>query len=267
MNKFFQKAVDFFTSKNLIVSLVVILVGVILYSIVTSMINKASSRTVKNDAVFKKRKTYLRLFNSAFKYLVIIIVCVIVLQIYGVNVTSIIAGLGVVSVIAGLALQDALKDIIMGFNIIVDEYFSVGDILKIGDVEGKVIVLGFKSTKLLDINTGNMYTISNRNISEALIVSKDIFIDIPLPYELKLTRVEKVIDNIINQIKELEDVEDAKYLGPALFDSSAINYKIKIVAKSSIKNQTRRNALRLIKLELDKNNISIPYTQIDIHNK
>ena len=57
------------------------------------------------------------------------------------------------------------------------------------------------------------------------------------------------------------------YLGPALFDSSAINYKIKVVAKSSIKNQTKRNALRLIKLELDKNNIDIPYTQIDIHNK
>ncbi|MBP3841709.1 MAG: mechanosensitive ion channel family protein [Bacilli bacterium] len=267
MDKITGKVIDFFTSKNLIMSLIVILVGIIVYSVVASMINKASSRTTKNDSANKKRKTYLRLFNSVFKYLVIIIVCVIVLQIYGINVTSIIAGLGVVSVIAGLALQDALKDIIMGFNIIVDEYFSVGDILKIGDVEGKVVVLGFKSTKLLDINTGNTYTISNRNISDALIISKDIFIDIPLPYELKLARVEKVIGNIINQIKELEDVEDAMYLGPALFDSSAINYKIKVVAKSSIKNQTKRNALRLIKLELDKNNIDIPYTQIDIHNK
>jgi len=132
---------------------------------------------------------------------------------------------------------------------------------------GKVVVLGFKSTKLLDINTGNTYTISNRNISDALIVSKDVYIDIPLPYELKLARAEKVIGNIIEQINELEDVEEAKYLGPSLFDSSAINYKIKIVAKSSIKNQTKRNALRLIKLELDKNNINIPYTQIDIHNK
>jgi len=267
MNRITEKVISFFTSKNLIVSLVIILLGIILYSIVAAMINRASSRTIKNDSVSKKRKTYLRLFNSVFKYLVIIIVCVIILQIYGINVTSIIAGLGVVSVIAGLALQDALKDIIMGFNIIVDEYFSVGDILRIGDVEGKVVVLGFKSTKLLDINTGNTYTISNRNISDALIVSKDVYIDIPLPYELKLARAEKVIGNIIEQINELEDVEEAKYLGPSLFDSSAINYKIKIVAKSSIKNQTKRNALRLIKLELDKNNINIPYTQIDIHNK
>ena len=267
MKEFTDEVIKFITSKNLIISLAIILVGMIVYSIVKNMINRASDRKIKNDEISKKRKTYLRLFNSVFKYLVILIVCVLVLQVYGINVTSIIAGLGVVSVIAGLALQDALKDIIMGFNIIVDEYFSVGDILKIGDVEGKVVVLGFKSTKILDVYTGNMFTISNRNISEALVVSKDIYIDVPLPYELKLARVEKVMETIINEIKELDSVEDAKYLGPALFDSSAINYKIKVVAKSSIKMQTKRDSLRIIKLVLDKNNIDIPYTQIDIHNK
>ena len=267
MDKFTNGVIQFFTSRKLIISVVIIVVALILYGIIKRMINKASERKVKDETINKKRKTYLRLFNSALKYVVILIVVVLILQVYGINVTSIIAGLGVVSVIAGLALQDALKDVIMGFNIIVDEYFSVGDILKIGNVEGKVVLLGFKSTKLLDVNTGNMYTISNRNITDALIISKDIYIDIPLPYELKLSRVEKVIGNIIEQIKELDTVEDAKYLGPALFDTSAINYKIKIVAKSSIKNQTKRDALRLIKLELDKNNIDIPYTQIDIHNK
>lgn len=267
MEVYTKGVINFITSDNLIVSLIIILIGMIVYSIIKNMISRASDRKVKNDQISKKRKTYLRLFNSIFKYLVIIIVCVLVLQVYGINVTSIIAGLGVVSVIAGLALQDALKDIIMGFNIIVDEYFSVGDILKIGDVEGKVVVLGFKSTKILDIYTGNMLTISNRNISEALVISKDVYIDVPLPYELKLTRVEKVMETIINEIKELDSVEDAMYLGPALFDSSAINYKIKVVAKSSIKGQTKRDALRIIKLTLDKNNIDIPYTQIDIHNK
>ena len=262
-----EKIIPILTNKRLYMSVIIILVGLIIYNIVKNMVNKASHRNVGDEKINKKRKTYLRLFNSVFKYIVIIIVVVLILQINGINVTSIIAGLGVVSVIAGLALQDALKDVIMGFNIIVDEYFNVGDILKIGDVEGKVISLGFKSTKLQDINNGNMYTISNRNISDALVISKNIYIDIPLPYELKLSRAEKVIDNIINEIKKLDNIEDAKYLGPTLFDSSAINYKIKVISKSNIKLQPRRDALRVIKLELDKNNIDIPYTQVDIHNK
>ena len=47
------------------------------------------------------------------KYVLLIIVSVIILQINGVNVSSIIASLGVITVIVGFALQDALKDIII----------------------------------------------------------------------------------------------------------------------------------------------------------
>ena len=55
-----------------------------------------------------------------------IIATLFVLQLLGFNVSSVIAGVGIVSAIVGLSLQDALKDIIMGFNIIIDSYFSVG---------------------------------------------------------------------------------------------------------------------------------------------
>ncbi len=105
------------------------------------------------------------------------------MQLLGFNVSSLIAGLGVVSVIAGLALQDALKDIIMGFNIIVDNYFSVGDIIKIGDVEGKVIELGVKSTKLKDVNNDNIFVIANRNISQSLRLSDQLVVDVPVSYD------------------------------------------------------------------------------------
>ena len=111
MDKFTNGVIQFFTSRKLIISVVIIVVALILYGIIKRMINKASERKVKDETINKKRKTYLRLFNSALKYVVILIVVVLILQVYGINVTSIIAGLGVVSVIAGLALQDALKDV------------------------------------------------------------------------------------------------------------------------------------------------------------
>ena len=80
----------------------------------------------------------------------------IILQINGVNVSSIIAGVGVVSVIIGLALQDALKDIIMGVNVLVDDYFSLGDIVKLDDIEGKVVEIGIKNIKI-SINIINIF--------------------------------------------------------------------------------------------------------------
>lgn len=263
VDKFFKVATD----KRLIKALAVIIISMVLFQIIKVIINKASNRKVKNDKINKKRKTYLRLFNSISKYLIIFIAFVTILGIYGVNVTSIIAGLGVVSVIAGLALQDALKDIIMGFNIIVDEYFVVGDILQIGQIEGKVVELGLKATKMKDIMTGNIYTIANRNISEANVISEFIFISLPLPYELKLKDAEKVIDEMIIEMKKDEDIKDAILLGLNEFAESAIIYKLKLQVVPENRYTGKRNANRIIKKVLEENNIDIPYNQLDVHMK
>ena len=47
----------------------------------------------------------------------------------------------------------------MGFNIIVDEYYSIGDVIKIDNIEGKVLEVGLKSTKMKDINTNNIFNL------------------------------------------------------------------------------------------------------------
>lgn len=249
------------------ISIAIIIIGTIIYFISKKIIKKIIIRNENSPRLNKKKKTYLRLFNNILKYVLIIIIALLILQINGVNVTSIIASLGLVSVIAGFALQDALKDVIMGINIVIDDYFSVGDVLKIGDVEGKIIEIGLKSTRMKDINNGNVFVISNRNISEALNLSEQLDIDIPLPYEEKITKIEKIIDTMIEQISKLANVTNIEYKGLNEFADSAIYYKIRIFCKPEHKPQVKRDANRIIKLELDKNNINIPYKQIDIHNK
>lgn len=255
---------DNIISKELITSIIVIILGILIYFLIKSIINRIID---KRKYVSKKKKTYLKLFNSVFKYLILVIVVVVVLQINGINVTSIIAGLGIASIIAGFALQDALKDIIMGFNIIVDEYYSIGDVIKIDNIEGKVLEVGLKSTKMQDINTNNIFIIANRNISKSHRISTQFDIDIPIPYKEKITRIEKIIDEIIEQVKSMKNITNVEYRGLNKFGESAIYYKIRMYAKPEYQPQLKRDINRLIKTELDKNNIDIPYMQIDIHNK
>lgn len=248
-------------------SILIIGIGAIIYLVFRQIIKKIIVKDDKDIKTHKKKKTYLRLFNNILKYLLLIIVSVLVLQVNGVNVNSIIASLGLMSVIVGFALQDALKDIIMGINIVIDNYFSVGDVLKIEDIEGKVLEIGLKSTRLKDINNGNIFVISNRNISKALNISEQLDIDIPLPYEEKITRIEEIINIIIQEISKLENIIKIEYKGLNEFADSAIYYKIRIYCKPEVKPQVKRSANGIIKMELDKNNINIPYKQIDIHNK
>lgn len=251
-------------SLELITSVIVVILGILIYFLLKSIINKILD---KRKYVSKKKKTYLKLFKSIFKYLILLIVVVVVLQINGINVTSIVAGLGIASVIAGFALQDALKDIIMGFNIIVDEYYGVGDVVKIGDIEGKVLEVGLKSTKMQDINTNNIFIIANREISKSLIKSTQFDIDIPIPYSKKITDIESIIDNITNQVRNMKNITNVEYRGLNKFGDSAIYYKIRMYAKAEYQLQLKRDINRIIKLELDKNNIDIPFMQVDIHNK
>ena len=118
-----------------------------------------------------------------------------------------------------------------------------------------------------DIANGNIYTVANRNISSALVLSNELYLDVPLSYELDLKTAEKVLNKIADKIGKLESVDECKYLGLNEFNDSSISYKIKILTKPNIKFQTKRAANRIIKEELDANNISIPYPQLDIHTK
>ena len=191
-----------------------------------------------------------------------------VLQANNINVTSMIAGLGLVGAGLVLAVQDALKDIIRGFSIISDSYFKVGDIVKYGDVEGKVITLGIKTTKIKSIITGNVISIANRNIEQVEVVSNNIYFNIPLSYELKQSKVDKVLENIVEEIKKLDNIKECNYLGPNNLNDSSIDYLIGIeVDDNDKKRQSRRDALKTILIVLEKNNIEIPYNQLDVHSK
>lgn len=263
----FEEFSNFLMKKELLISIVIVVVAVVVYFLIKKIIHRLMNKNVANSKIDRKRKTYMKLFNNIIKYILIILTVLAIMQVNGVNVSSLVAGLGLASAIAGLALQDALKDIIMGVNIIVDDYFAVGDVVKINNVEGKVIEVGLKTTKLKDIITNDTFVIANRNIGEATNISTQLDIDVPLPYENKVEDIEEILGRAISKIEQIEEVLKIEYRGLQEFGDSAIFYKIRLYCKPEIKPQIRRDANRIIKLELDANNIDIPYMQVDLHQK
>lgn len=253
--------------KEICISIAIIIVAIIIYFFAKRIIQRLMNRNIQNTKIDRKRKTYIKLFNNILKYILIVLTALAIMQVNGINVSSLIAGLGLASAIAGLALQDALKDIIMGVNIIVDDYFSVGDVVKINGVEGKVIEVGLKTTKIKDVKTNDIFVVANRNIGEATNISTQLDIDVPLPYEKKVNDMEFILNEAIKKIEQEEGIVRAEYRGIQEFGDSAVFYKIRLYCKPENKPQIKRDANRIIKIELDANNIDIPYTQIDVHQK
>ena len=253
-------------ANNIVKSAIVIIASLIIYKIISSMLIKSENKRNLRK-IGQKDKTYIRLIRNFMKYAFFIIVLFIILQINGIDVSSMIAGVGVLSIIIGFIVQDAFKDIIRGIDIISDNYFSVGDVVKYGEIEGKVLMVGLKTTKVQDVRTSNVVSIANRNIEQVEVISKDLYINIPLPYEVKIDKAEQAIKEILEEISKDERIEEYIYKGVNKFADSNIDYLICVKCNPIEKLPVRRDILRTILIVLNKNKIEIPYQQIDIHAK
>ena len=252
---------------KLIQSLIIIIVSFFIYRIITKFTIKSEKNKKLNSKLNNKSRTYLKLTNNIIRYIFIILTILVLLQTNGIDVSSMLAGVGIVSVIFGLAVQDALKDIIRGFSILSENYFSVGDVVNYNDITGKVLEFGLKTTKIKDIATDNVISIANRNIEQIQVVSNSLYVNFPMPYEVSIKTAEKVINQIILAATETEFVQDAEYKGVTELADSSIKYLLKITCLPEKRLQARRDSLRAILLVLAKNNIEVPYNQIDVHQK
>ncbi|MBO4600666.1 MAG: mechanosensitive ion channel family protein [Bacilli bacterium] len=246
----------------------VVVVGILSYSLIKILI-RCFIKSGKTTFEKKKRNTIVKLLENVFKYIIFIIVILFILEAYGVDTKSLIAGIGVAGVVLGLALQDFLKDLISGLSIMLDNYFVIGDIVEFEGFTGEVVEFGLKSTKIRNFG-GETLSVANRNIDKIKNLSQkssNVFIKVPTAYEEKEEKVNKVLNEAIKDIIENTDAdESSSYLGIDDFDSSAIIYLVKIHCPQDKRWTVRRESLNIIKKYYDKNNIKIPYTQIEVHN-
>jgi small-conductance mechanosensitive channel len=70
----------------------------------------------------------------------------------GVQVTTLIASLGIGGIAIGLAVQNILGDLFASLSIALDKPFVIGDFIVVGDYRGTVEHIGLKSTRLRSIS-------------------------------------------------------------------------------------------------------------------
>ena len=262
-----ENFINSLSHSKIVSSIIVTIISFAIYRIIKNIIVKSEKNNKIKDKLNKKSRTYIKMTNSIIRYIFIIITVLILLQINGIDVSSMLAGVGIASVIIGLAIQDALKDIIRGFNILSDNYFAVGDVVTYGEFTGKVLIIGLRTTRIQDIATDNIISIANRNIEQVQIVSNSLYVDFSMPYELAVDTAEEVIQDIIEEIKLVNDVQEVTYKGVKELAESSIKYLLKIVCIPERRLQVRRDVHGCILRVLEKNNIQVPYNQIDVHQK
>ena len=215
----------------------------------------------------KRRRTYGRMVKSLVCTILVVVIILIVLQFMGINVASILASVGIASIIIGFALQDALKDMIRGIEIITSNYYEIGDIIKFGDNLGEVLSITLRTTKIQDINTMNIVSIANRNIDKVEVDTGYIYIPVPLSYSVKIEKADEIMKEIVKNLKKTDLLLTADYQGLTKIDTSAMDYQVVATCDPINRLQARRNCLHTIVKTLEEYKITIPYEQLDVHTK
>ncbi|PLR94039.1 mechanosensitive ion channel family protein [Bacillus sp. T33-2] len=219
----------------------------------------------------RREATLIKLLENVLTYVVYFVTIMTILSVLTINVQAMLAGAGIVGLAVGFGAQSLVKDVITGFFIILEDQFSVGDYVRIGQAEGTVEEIGLRTSKIKGF-TGELHILPNGTITEVTNFSLHnsvAVLDIGVSYESDIEYTEKVLQDLIEKLPERyeELVKPPELLGVHNFGASEV--VLRIVAETlPMKHFYIGRVLRKeIKLCLDEHGIEIPYPRLVMYSR
>ncbi len=242
----------------------------IFYKVITFFLHKILHTKYLKNKNKKRVNTTLSLMNNCLKYIIIFLTILIILNSFGINVSSILAGLGIVAAVLTLAFQDLAKDFIAGISIVMEDQFEIGDNVMINGFRGDVIEMGLKTTKIKDYK-GAVQIISNHMITEVTNYSLNpslAEVTISVDSDNDLDKVEKIIRKVMDNIDKTYDFLKGKteLWGVEMVERNSVTYKVVVKTKSGKDFDIQRNMRRDLQSALTKAGIKMPQTHMEVRN-
>lgn len=219
----------------------------------------------------KRLRTIADVVRTVFSLTVWAIAVLTVMAIWGVPMTPLVTVGATVGVAIGFGAQDFVKDVIGGFFVLVEEQYSVGDVVMIADVSGSVEAITLRSTVLRDLD-GNRHFVPNGQIRVASNMTSGfsrVVVDVPVSYDTDLDRALEVIADEASLMFGSEEwsesfLEPPSMLGVDRLDASSVNIRIVLTTVSDERWRVKRGFLKLIKQRLDRDGIEIPFQYVNL---
>jgi small-conductance mechanosensitive channel len=136
--------------------------------------------------------------------IILIVAMLTALPEFGFNVTPVAAAAGLASLALGFGAQHLVRDFINGFFIVLEDQYVVGDIVRIGDVVGRVEHLTLRRTVVRDAQ-GAQVSIPNGEVGKVANLSRDwsqVFLDAIVATEQPIDEALAALDNVAREFRE-----------------------------------------------------------------
>jgi small-conductance mechanosensitive channel len=139
----------------------ILVVAFIITRITNVLISWYAEQRVKHEKNVSNHLLFI--LKKVLQIVVYIFASVIILGVFGQDLSGVVVGFGVGGIAVALAIQNILSDALTAFSIYFDRPFEIGDFVVVGDYAGTVTKIGIISTRI-QLLQGEELSISNKNL-------------------------------------------------------------------------------------------------------
>lgn len=246
---------------KLILAVAILLFGLWLSKFVSNLVIKGLKAKGVDSSVYM----FVKKIISVFIKLLFILFS---LSIF-ININSFLAAIGAAGITAGIGLQDSVSQFASGIQILLNRPFKAGDYVEIDGKSGNVAEIRFMNT-IITTSDNKRIIIPNSHITQNNIINysaednRRVDLNFCVSYDCDFSKVKSVIiQTALSNEDILKDPMPIVYVSS--HDASSIGILARVWCKSDNYWSVYYSMMEEVKLAFDKNSISIPYDQLDVH--
>jgi moderate conductance mechanosensitive channel len=247
---------------------VAVLINRLLLALTQSLVRPASSQARAAQSREQQTRTLADLVYRVVSKIVWALAFLMALQEFGVSVLPLVLIAAVVAVALGFGAQTLVRDAIAGFCIVLEDQYSPGDTIQIGETIGRVEHLSLRRTVVRDAR-GALVTISNGEIRAVGNLSRDwsqIYVDVAVSPDVPQERTIQALDAAASDLRNDPAwsqalVDGPRILGLQSYDQHVSTVRMQVRTAPSRHEDVARELRRRIQLEFQRQGIALSTVQ------
>ena len=247
---------------KLATALAIFLVG----KYIVRLVVKAISNVMKKQQVDQTLETFI---CNLVRMTMLVVVVIAAIGALGVETTSFIAIFGAAGLAIGLALQGSLSNFASGVLIVLFQPYKVGDFIEAAGIAGSVEQVQILTT-ILKTGDNKQIIVPNSQIMDSIITNysandtRRVDMVVGVSYEDDLDKVRKTLEELVAAEDRILPEPAVTIAVSALADSS-VNFIVRPWVKTGDYWGVTFDLTEAIKKRFDKEGISFPFPQQDVH--
>ena len=241
-----------------------LVIGFIVVKLLLNMIRKIMKRT-------KIEKVAQGFIYNIIKFLLYLALILLLLSIIGISLSGILTAISAAVLAIGMALQNNIANLANGIIIVSSHMFKKGDYIQVDGVEGSIEEIHFLFTTIMTSDNKKI-TIPNSTIVNSSVInsganaSRRIDFTFSVAYESDVEQVKKIVKDVMLSDGRVR-LDPAPFCRLKILGASSLDFFANCWVDAEDYWDVYYYIVETVYNEFKKNNISIPYNQIEVRER